>query len=513
VRIHFAYLDTFSTYPPHYSVGIGYLIAALKKQGHEAAFSYIRNEKDADEFLQAVRQTRPDAAAFSSMSSMYPWVKKLAPLVKQASRETFTICGGIHPTVEPKCLEETAGLDGICRGEGEYALLDLLAARAGGFDFTGVRNFDFKTPDGIIRNPLRPVVPDLDELPAPDRETFGFEKICDPKHSIHRCGQENKRLGEFLFARGCPFDCAFCSNHALRSLYDGKYVRFRSVDKAIGELRETADRYHLDVILLHDDIITLNKKWFHDFFTRYADSIKLPFVCNSRVDTCDKEMMRLLKAAGCTLLVFGVESGNDFVRNSILTKKLAREKIIETFALAHACGIPTFSQNMVGIPGETPRRFIDTINLNAELEPNYPGIGIFHPYPGTSLGLMCREKGLIVNEDIHFAERTDTALRLPGFKAEHIRYYHANFLDLVRRRAKGNAKGWFCQEKLIPPYPMFRSLIRLLEAAGRSSPFSWPQKAFRFARRHAESTRLGHKIFGLWNQVATKARRSPQNPP
>jgi anaerobic magnesium-protoporphyrin IX monomethyl ester cyclase len=463
MKIHFVYLDSFSTYPPHYSVGLGSIIAVLKKNGHETILSYIRNNHDADIFLHEVRNSHPPVIAFSSMSSMYPWAKKLMPFIKQASPDTFTVCGGMHPTLEPKCIEETVGLDAICRGEGEYALLELITARASNSEFTNINNFYFKIKDEIIKNPIRPLIENLDELPIPDRETFDYEKICDPKNTKLRFGIDNKRLGEFLFTRGCPYDCSFCSNRALKTLNNGKYVRFRSVSKAIEELKNTVERYHLDLILLHDDTITLNKKWFNEFFTKYMESIKLPFICNSRVDTCNNEMLQLLKDAGCLLLVFGVESGNDYIRNSVLKKKISREQIIESFALAHKFGLQTYSQNMVGIPGETHRHFIDTINLNAELEPNIPGIGIFHPYPGTELGDMCRAKGLIVKETINFNERTDTILKLPGFKSEHIKYYNENFVSLVKQQARVNGKGWLTLEKYIPPYPAFRKLIKYFE--------------------------------------------------
>jgi len=463
MRVHLIYLDTSSIYPPHYSCGLGSVAAVLRNAGHELTFSYIRNDEEAEVSLSLIEERRPQIVAFSSMSSMYPRVMQLAPLVKQVDNGIFTVCGGIHPTLEPGCLEETDGLDAICRGEGEDAFLDLLEAMESGREYLHIQNFNFRTDNGIVENPLRPLLENLDTLPFPDRELFGYEAIIDPRNSVYRCGIPNKRTGEFLFTRGCPFDCSFCSNRALRELYHGKYVRFRSVEKSIEELRTVIDRYRLEVILLHDDIITLKKDWFYDFFTHYVDSIRLPFVCNSRVGTCDEDMMRLLKEAGCHLLVFGVESGNDHIRNTVLKKRTSRAQILETFALAHKHGIRTYSQNMVGIPGETPRHFMDTINLNADLEPNTPGIGIFHPYPGTELGEMCREKGLIFRNELSAAERTETVLRLPGFRPEHIRYYNENFPDLVKRKARGNTKGLFCQETLLPPYPIFGGLIRYLE--------------------------------------------------
>ncbi|MBI5114995.1 cobalamin B12-binding domain-containing protein [Candidatus Poribacteria bacterium] len=503
MRIHLVYLDPFSIYPPHYSVGVGSVAAVLKREGHEVSLSYVRNDRDAEDFCRFVEQTRPRVVAFSSMSSMFPWVKKLAPMVKRVAPGAFTVCGGVHPTLEPACLGETDGLDAICRGEGEYPFLNLLEALEKGQDHSRTESFWCKAQGEVTRNPLGPLVADLDELPFPDREVFDYEKICAPGNSVRRCGIPDKRAGEFLFTRGCPFDCAFCSNRALRDLYPGKYVRFRSVDKAIEELHSMIDRYKLEVILLHDDIITLNKKWFYDFFTRYANSICLPFVCNSRVGTCDEDMMRLLKEAGCHLLVFGVESGNDYIRNRVLKKGLAREKIIETFALAHRHGIQTLSQNIVGIPGETPRRFIDTINLNADLEPNIPCIGIFHPYPGTELGKLCVERKLIKNDEISFVERTDTALELPGFRANHIRYYHDNFLHLVKRRARGKTRGLFSPERLIPPYPIFAGIIRRHEEGQREAspgPFGRTRWALRAV--------LGERLYARLRSVRRKILRN-----
>jgi radical SAM superfamily enzyme YgiQ (UPF0313 family) len=142
---------------------------------------------------------------------------------------------------------------------------------------------------------------------------------------------------------------------------------------------------------------------------------------------------------------------------------MSNQQIISGFKLFEKYGIQTYSQNMFGLPYETPIDFLETIKLNAAIIPNAPGVGIFQPYPGTKLAEACEENRWIVYRSGDFLERTDTILKMPKFKRKHILFYYHYFNLLVRRmwRAQNKKSAFF--ERLIPILPPYFWIILLHE--------------------------------------------------
>ena len=263
----------------------------------------------------------------------------------------------------------------------------------------------------------------LDALPMPDHDFYRSQDI--PRKATG--------VVEFMFSRGCPFDCSYCCNHALKRLCPKqRYLRYSSVEKAIVQLATVSKKYNIHYIIIHDDTLSLNRKWFYDFCHEYKDKIGIPFLCNIRPGTCTKDMFRILKEANCDAVGIGLESGNPFIREKVLDRKMKNGVILETFRLAHAMGMKTLSFLMIGIPYETPETIVDTIRLTAQLgDPNIPWKYIFHPYPHTKLFDHCQEKGWIGGTSPGFQERLRSTLRLPTISTKDIQTYYNNFRILI----------------------------------------------------------------------------------
>lgn len=415
-----------------FQFGIGMLSSMLKANGHEARLHYLFEKYDAAALNRTIAEWQPGIIAFAAVSPQFQYIRRLFKDL-QSSR-AFTILGGQHATLAPECLEEIEGLDAICIGEGEYPLLELADSLAAGAVNHSIRNLWFKTKEGkIIRNETRPFIENLDQLPFPDRELFDYQRIIDSDFST----------ALFMFSRGCPYDCTFCSNHALRLKQPGRYVRFRSVSNALEEIRAVTGRYRMKSLYFNDDCFTVQKEFVDEFCELYPREFKLPFDINARPETLDDVICRRLKAAGCRRISIGIENGSELFRREVLGRRQSNERIIEAFAACRRAGLKTKSFNIVGFPHETPAIFEETVALNASIQPDSVIIGVFEPYPGTKLAEVCLRDGFIKGDaGNYFIGRRDTVLNMPQFPRVDIIRGFRNFAFNVYRQ-KAPLKAFF----------------------------------------------------------------------
>jgi radical SAM superfamily enzyme YgiQ (UPF0313 family) len=370
----------FVQYPWWDLIGVMYLSAVLKENGHKC--EVFIGEKN---LIKSLKKFSPDIAAFSVVTGPHFWDLRMAKIIKE-ELDIPIIFGGPHPTFFPQVIENE-NVDIICRGEGEYAMLELANKMEDGKDITKIKNLWVKQNGRIFKNDLRPLIENLDELPFPDRE------IYYKKYKFLR----NYPMKVFLASRGCPYDCTFCFNHAMKKLYKGKgtYVRRRSVDNVIEEIKVVRKKYPLRTITFTDDIFILDTKWLDEFFKKYSDEVGIPYVCYIRADLINEKIVRGLKESGCWAVCWGIESGNEYLRNVILKKRVTQVQILRTARLLKKYGIKMSVYNILGLPGETLDNALETLLLNIKIKVDWPWCSIFQPYPGTELTEYAKKKGYL----------------------------------------------------------------------------------------------------------------------
>jgi anaerobic magnesium-protoporphyrin IX monomethyl ester cyclase len=387
--------------------GLAFLSAVLKQNGYsDVSLSYFSGTLDLAQWAEDLRCKQPDLIGFYSTAEQFHFIKKLIEVVPQP---IFTIGGGPHPSCYPLCLEAIPRLDAICVGEGEYPLLELVQALEQGRDYSQIKSLWVRRNGEIIKNPTRPFIHHLDELPFEDRELFNTQE------AINQYGLSQLRI---LASRGCPFSCTFCSNKRMSKTQSGPYVRFRSADHLLEELNQLKRKYRFEEIFFDDDIFIMNREIVMEFCQRYPQEIGKPFVFAGRVEACRQDILTALKKAGGRRIDFGVESGHEELRRSILKRKMSNRQIIEATQLAQRVGLQVKTLNMVGLPEETPEKFKETIRINQAIKPEVASLYVFYPYPGTELYDYCLEKGYLHPEESlpeNYISRRDSILELPYF--------------------------------------------------------------------------------------------------
>lgn len=361
-------------------IGIMTLSAFLKQNGHKCYFIDLALERN---YLKEIQEINPDIIAYSITTGKHVFYQRLNVELKK-KLSFFSIFGGPHATFFPEFIEEE-GVDAICRGEGEYPLLELTNALESGEKHTNIQNLWAKHNGKIYYNEVRPLIEDLDSLPFVDRELVNKYKHY---RRLHR------RL--MLTGRGCPYNCSYCFNHSYNSLYrgKGKIIRKRSVEHVIRELKTVYEKYTPKRFLFIDDIFILNEQWCLDFCNRYRREITIPFIAFTRVNLVTDEIIKNLKQAGCITILYAIESGNDYIRNKVLNRNISEQEILDAVNIYKKYRLRTFVQNMVAIPDETLDMAFETVKLNIKCKPDYAWCSIFQPYPKTNIWDYCKDKKL-----------------------------------------------------------------------------------------------------------------------
>ncbi|MDD1667396.1 MAG: B12-binding domain-containing radical SAM protein [Methanomicrobiales archaeon] len=435
MKVLFVYTNINGTHEETYSFGLASLVAVALRAGHTARVCIVKTAGESAGLYDTLAGFQPRVVAFTSVSSQFRSVRELAAGVRERSPETIIVCGGVHTTIFPHALRDAPALDGIFRGESEPAFLEFLDRIEGGLPFTGTPNFVYRSGDTIVENPLNPLVADLDSLPFPDKTTYPYIE------TVSRDG-----IAPFLFSRGCPFSCSYCSNHAIARVYGLKAnrPRYRSPESCIREIEETLRQFpSIRRVWIMDDIFGLDREWRTEFCRLYRERIPVSFDCLLRANVVDEEFIRILRDSGCYRVSFGVESGNEYIRNEVMNRKMSNDQILRAFELCHKYGLETNAINIIGIPGETEEMIRDTIRLNRALRPTTSGVNIFYPYRGTVLGDSCFARGLVDEEkyDDFSSERRESVLAVPEPFRERLKYYRENWDTLVyphdvKRRVK-----------------------------------------------------------------------------
>jgi radical SAM superfamily enzyme YgiQ (UPF0313 family) len=371
------------------NLGIQALSSFLKRQGHEVSLVQLGNTNMEStvtfsrfkEVLDRIRRDEIDVVGFSVFTDAFQATAGLAKKIREEFPSLPMVCGGIHVTLDPESLMEEGGVDYAVIGEGEEALSELLDhLRTGTPALEKIGNLVYKDASGeTVRNALRPLIRDLDSLPLPDKGLYP---------------RSNSLLYVMNTGRGCPRQCLYCSNSAVGKLYRGdKIVRRRSVDHVLSELK----LYKKDIrrIFFVDEVFTTSKEWLAEFCRRYKAEIGLPFECQTFPSQLTEENVVMLKDAGLTRIMIGVQTANENLRAKVLTRRYSNAKLIELADILNKHRVEFHVDHMLDLPFETEKDQDDAIALYARMMPTRVTVYFTTVYPNTGLQTLLYENKLI----------------------------------------------------------------------------------------------------------------------
>ena len=454
-------------------LGIMYISALLKAHGHEVRFLGTRGV----DLLGTVRTFDPAVIGYGVCTGQQTYYLAVNRWLKRHHR-FVAVFGGPHATFFPEMVEEE-GVDAVCRGEGEEAALELCDRLERGRDFSDVRNLWVKTGGRVTRNPVRPLIADLDRLPPPDRQS---RYALDPRHREYAAKS-------FMTSRGCPYRCAYCFNPAMEGLYGPAWGRrrLRSAENVVGEIESVAATSVLRFVQFRCSMFPYETAWLEEFAALYRRRVGLPFYCHVRADHMTEPVVALMARAGCKSVNMGIECADETYRREVLRRPMSNEAVRAACARLHRHGIRILADNMLGLPGRRLEDDVETLRFNAACGIEYPLAMLLQPYPGTEIERYARQGGWFDGDysriDYNYYFRSPLAFARPEEKRQ-VENLHKLFamaaevpalLPVVRRlvRLPPNAvfnsifRCWyaFCYHTRIMPHRLtWRDLVETLEA-------------------------------------------------
>lgn len=367
----------------------------------------------------------------------------IAKSIKEINPSIKIIMGGPHVCAVPEDVINDPSIDMICIGEGEYTLLELAHELENEKpDLNKIKGLWFKENGKIIKNELRLPIQDLDALPFPARHLINYDKYFDASKYLQGSRRVESRRDTIISSRGCPFGCIFCTI----SISMGKKFRSRSPENVIKEIEEIVEKYNVGDIGFEDDNFTFDKERANkicDLIIKKGLNKKISWSTPNgvRADTLDEELLKKMKESGCQEIILAPESGNQYVVDNIIKKRLNLEIVEKNAKLCKEIGLRCGMFFVVGSPGETKEQINDTIKFAERMKKEYgvmPMVFTAQPYYNTELYKISKEKGYLTKKEKFAFEQglvnEEAMINTPEFTPEYLSKIRKEFSKFTDER-------------------------------------------------------------------------------
>lgn len=446
----------------YYPLWLIYAAAAAKEAGFDVVFIDAPAKRlTAEQTLRRIGECAWDARLFVFDTST-PSIQSdaaFAASVKARCPSAFTLLVGTHPSALPEeTLRYNRSIDGVPRREYDFIVRDLAIALRDDTPLEDVRGLSFCKNGSILHNPDADFITELDRLPWAAkfiREYLDVRDYVFPA-AAHPAIQ-------LFTGRGCPARCSFC---VYPQTLHGHSYRVRSAGDVIAEMEYIRDNFpEVKEVVFEDDTFTIDRRRVVELCRMMIGRglhKRLRWLCNARVEL-DYETMRLMKRAGCHLIVLGIESTDQGILNNI-RKGTTVAQIERCIADARRAGLMVHACYMVGNPGETRESMEETLRAALRFRSDTAQFFPLTPYPGTRAYAWAQENGFLRGAYADYLQADGTLgciLERPDLPARAL----VDFCAHARR--KYYLRPWYIGHRLLRGLLDVQDLKRSLKAFGK----------------------------------------------
>ncbi|MFA6250155.1 MAG: radical SAM protein [Candidatus Shapirobacteria bacterium] len=334
------------------------------------------------EVKRKIERFKPDVVGISVYTPFAASAFTLARIIRKNWKKCRIVFGGPHATIRgEEILRLSPNADYVVRGEAEETLVELMDYFKKGSkgEPKHIKGLLYRIGGKIIFTPDREAPKNLDMYPDPDRSLLLNEKELS-----------SEDMGLIMTSRGCPYRCTYCAST--------KGLRYRSVDKVLEEIREVKKKYKTKQFTFKDDSFTVDKKRVEELCHKLIDGkYRINWECNTRVNLVDKDLLKLMKKAGCNFIKVGIESGSERILRT-MNKGISLDQIRKAARLFNEAKIHWTGYFMMGVIGENEEDIRKTVALLKDIKPNLGVIATYEPFPGTVMFEEGIKRKLIKNQ-------------------------------------------------------------------------------------------------------------------
>ncbi len=320
---------------------------------------------------------KPDVIGFSTLTLSYKTVMRMAELAKAVGKRPLLVSGGPHASIMPE--EVLQQCDIAVRGEGERTFLEILQGKP----LPEINGISYRNNSHIISNPDRERIDNLDMLPFPKPSLFEYKTYSEyPTWRLQA-------------ARGCPYNCVFCSSVAQWH----RITKFRSPGNIVSEIDYLVNDMGVNKVIFQDDTFNVNIKRALDICNLIIEKglhKKAIFYVQMRAnrECVSPALFERMVEANFTEMTFGIETGSDRVMKSI-NKNLTVAEAGNAVKMAHKAGIKSVKGFfMIGNWGESFSDVVKTWRFIAS-NPVDTTLTVCTPLPGTDFYNNLKAKGYL----------------------------------------------------------------------------------------------------------------------
>ncbi len=401
-----------------FPIGLGYITTAMKNAGYDFDLLDIDAYRYSDDYIeQYIQNNHYDVVCMGCIVTGYKIIKTLCALVKKYQPQAITIVGNSVATSIPDILLKRTEADIAVMGEGDETIVELLSTLERGNDLENVQGICYKNGKTIAKNPSRPYIKDISQLPFIDYSIFDIEVYLEASKNLASeylpIPREEIRSLPINTARGCVARCTFCY-HVFREVP----YRRRSPEVIAAEIKSLVEKYGVNYIQFADELTFSTKKQALQLSEAIIDqNLNVYWTADCRgdlfKDDSDLEIIDKLKESGCVMVGYSLESADEEILKA-MNKKIKVEQFARQTELLRKAGLATMTSLVIGYPQETPETIKKTMDCCIDNR-IYPSSGYLLPQPGSGMYDYAIENGFIEDEEdylLMMGDRQDLRLNM-----------------------------------------------------------------------------------------------------